>query len=32
MSFPHVPYIFLFMAAMLAVITTTSRERPSWRH
>jgi hypothetical protein len=31
MSFPHVPYIFLFMAAMLAVITTTPEREPSWR-
>ena len=31
MSFPHVPYIFMFMAAMLAVITTTSPQEPSWR-
>jgi hypothetical protein len=31
MSFPHVPYIFLFMAAMLAVITTTPQREPSWR-
>jgi len=26
MSFPHVPYIFLWMAALLAVITTQPRE------
>jgi len=29
MSFPHVPYIFLWMAALLAVITTQPREAPS---
>lgn len=29
MSFPHVPYIFLWMAALLAVITTQPRQAPS---
>ena len=28
MSFPHVPYIFLWMAALLAVITTQPRPAP----
>lgn len=28
MSFPHVPYIFLWMAALLAVITTEPRPAP----
>ncbi len=31
MSFPHVPYIFLWMAAMLAVTTTPDREEAAWR-
>ena len=31
MSFPHVPYIFLWMAALLAVITTQPRPAPSPR-
>jgi hypothetical protein len=31
MSFPHVPYIFLFMAAMLAVITASPRQEHTWR-
>jgi hypothetical protein len=31
MSFPHVPYIFLFMAAMLAVITASPRQEHMWR-
>jgi len=29
MSFPHVPYIFLWMAALLAVITTEPRPAPA---
>jgi hypothetical protein len=29
MSFPHVPYIFLWMAALLAVITTQPQPAPS---
>ena len=28
MSFPHVPYIFLWMAGLLAVITTQPRPEP----
>lgn len=31
MSFPHTPYIVLFLAALLAVIvTSTEEERPAW--
>jgi hypothetical protein len=31
MSFPHVPYIFLWMAAMLAVVTSEPRAAPALR-
>jgi hypothetical protein len=31
MSFPHVPYIFLWMAAILAVIATPRSRAPSWK-
>lgn len=31
MSFPHTPYIVLFLAALLAVVvTSTDEERPAW--